>query len=554
MDDAPQPRRLLGDAGRSLATLGSWPSWLFAAAYTAATVLGHRVVFTGDMAGHLDKNYVAPFSAGDVIAFVLLTPLVALLVNVLYAVVARSSLAERVARAHETSGWREVAWVAGGAGALLLAWSPYLLTYAPGTVVGDSLVSLGVEPGHLSNHHPLLYALMLFPFKAVGRAAGDMTVGVLAYTAVQSFVLAVAISYGVLWLAKRGAPLAWCGVTYLYFALVPVFPIYALNMQKDPLFSAVIAAFTMLLYDVARTRGELLRRPNGIAWLLALGALTMFLRNNGIYVFVGTVAAVALVYRREARKAVLASLALVLVTVVVQGPVYSALHVRKDTVVESFGIPLQQVAYVIASGGRVSGSDRAFLGKVMTYGEWGSTYTPTLVDPLKKHRGFHQGYLSRHAARFLAVWAHLLAENPVAFLKAYLLETFGFWKLGVTNSYGYADTFVHANDFGIRPVDLWARLTGASIKPLLDGLRGPAGNRGFVSTGLLVWLTFLVAALVAMRRRWDLVLVALPCVLLWATVMLATPVAFSLRYVFAMAVCMPGLLLLPFVPGASRAA
>jgi hypothetical protein len=62
-------------------------------------------------------------------------------------------------------------------------------------------------------------------------------------------------------------------------------------------------------------------------------------------------------------------------------------------------------------------------------------------------------------------------------------------------------------------------------------------------------MMFGVLALLAIRRRGDLIVVLAPCLLLWLTIMIAAPVAFSLRYVFVLPLCIPAIVLLPFADG-----
>jgi hypothetical protein len=140
----------------------------------------------------------------------------------------------------------------------------------------------------------------------------------------------------------------------------------------------------------------------------------------------------------------------------------------------------------------------------------------------------------------------MLISNPSSFFDAYCLDTFGFWKIGVSNKYGYGETYVHDNNLHIRAADLVKQLTGTSIKPLLDATRGKDGSGGYASVGLVAWMMLLVIALLVYRRRFDLLVVAVPCFVVWLTIMIATPVAFSFRYVFAIPLCLPGILLLPF--------
>jgi hypothetical protein len=538
--------RGIAQAVGRLGSVTAWPAWVFSLLFTVSVVVGNRIVFSNRLAEHLDRNFVASFSFVD-LALVVVGTLLCALAFVL--------LAEGIGHVASRADWspqeglagrRFALWVAGVAAAILLAWLPYLLTYAPGSVLGDSLGSLGMKPGHWSNHHPVLFSLILKSFAHLGVVLGDINYGIFAFTCFQSIVMAAAFAYFIVWLVREGVPTWWAVAAWAYFAFVPIFPIYAINLQKDPLFSLSVAALSFFLYAVVKSKGAILQTRKGITVFLVLSFLVIFLKNNGMYVFVGTTVALALIYRRALRTFYIGALALLVAAVLIQGPGYAKLHIGKDSFVESVGVPLQQLAYVLSTNGSVTPSQREFLGRLLPADEWATTYSPAIVDKLKKSPHFSQSYLNRHRPRFLLTWAEVGVRNPAAYLKAYCLETFGFWKIGVSSTYGYADTYVHNNALGIRATDLFAQLTGTSIKPMLDATRGSNGRGGYVSTGLVVWVVFLATAIVAFRRRWDLLLVAVPCILMWLTIMIATPVAFSLRYVFALPLCLPGIMLLPF--------
>ncbi|MGC3333319.1 hypothetical protein ACPTFD_14800, partial [Enterococcus faecium] len=66
---------------------------------------------------------------------------------------------------------------------------------------------------------------------------------------------------------------------------------------------------------------------------------------------------------------------------------------------------------------------------------------------------------------------------------AYILETFGFWVPGTKNCYGFLDTRVNTNNYGMKQVVLIEHLTGLSgMKKIID-----AGV--FFGSGTLLWLS-----------------------------------------------------------------
>lgn len=520
------------------------PVWGYAVALAAAIVAGNHVVFSGVIDGSLSVNHFTPLTWVDAPLMVGLTIAIAVIVTLLSAGLglAEARTAEGTAaqmpRKRALLLWLLLSVL------LFVAWLPYILTYAPGSVMSDSLYSIA---GDRTNHHPIVFTLIVHSFARLGTASGDINRGILAYTVLQALVMALGLAGGVVWALRRGAPRAWGAVATVYFALLPVFPIYAMNVQKDPLFSLFVAALGVVLFRVADTDGQWLRSGRGIAAFLLVSTLVLFFRNNGVLVVLGSALAVALFYPRRNTAFFASVAALLVVTFLIQGPGYDALGVRRNTFVESIGILLQQVGYVASSGGEVTAEQQEFLSGMLPYDQWRQAYAPCLVDTLKWNPAFNGQYLNANRPAFLRTWAELLRENPRAYMNAYGLATLGFWDVRTTNQYGFADTKVVPNDLGVAPTDLIEVLTGTSIKPTLDATRGDDGASGFLPSGTLIWLVLLAGVLLATRGHTRYALALAPCFFLWTSVMIAAPVAFSLRYVFAIVICLPGILLLPFV-------
>lgn len=95
----------------------------------------------------------------------------------------------------------------------------------------------------------------------------------------QSTVLAGALSYSVEWVRVRGARRWMWIVAILFYALVPAFPIYAMNIQKDTLFSCWVLLSGILAVEVnGQIKGGKLYLPQCIALAILL-VLVWFARN-----------------------------------------------------------------------------------------------------------------------------------------------------------------------------------------------------------------------------------------------------------------------------------
>ncbi len=141
----------------------------------------------------------------------------------------------------------------------------------------------------------------------------------------------------------------------------------------------------------------------------------------------------------------------------------------------------------------------------------------------------------------MKIWALKIPSNFGGYVKAYLLETLGFWHPYYQNSYGYIDQYITENNYGVHEIDLIKKITGFSIKEKLE-------YSGFmmIGSGLLaiIMLFSLILSLDFQKKR--ILLLYLTGMICWGLVMISTPVAFSLRYVFVLTLVVPILIFCPF--------
>ncbi|MCC8121489.1 MAG: DUF6020 family protein, partial [Oscillospiraceae bacterium] len=260
-------------------------------------------------------------------------------------------------------------------------------------------------------------------------------------------------------------------------------------------------------------------------------------RNNGLFVAAGVLLVVWIVYRKQGKRLLLVSLCLVLGSCVITGPVYNTLGVKKDTAVESLGIPIQQLAYVAVYGGNLTEEEEQALDSMLPLERYEEVYTPCLVDSIK----WDYGNFSLSPS-ILKYWVTIGVKNLPAYVKAYCLQTFGFWKLGARDDYGDFTGGISDQSYGytIERTNLLENLPGGEVISQIQ-----IALRIHFSAGTLFVLWLVCLALLLYRRQFRLALVLLPGFLLWGTLMLATPVAFSLRYVYLLLTAMPLVAVLP---------
>ena len=438
---------------------------------------------------------------------------------------------------------------------LLLAWLPYVLAYFPGGVYVDtfsSIISAYDMDGHgmalLNNHHPILYTLLWRGAILFGRLFGQgLAFAAGTFLACQYLAMGAVLAYLILWVRKRGLGTGLTLALQAFLMFFPLFPLYVVSLWKDTPFSLVLLLFSLCLGDLAFDgAGRLLREPGYLARFSILGFLTAFTRNNGKYIVFLAMAVLLLMQARKLLacwKAALSFLLLAALVTVVQGPVYEKMNYNIDTMVESLGIPLQQIAYLVYYDYELTEEEEAYIGAIVSEQSIKEQYRPCVFDSIKWYAPDFKGtVIEEDPGAFLRCWLSLMARHPLGGTRAYLLATAGFWAPSVAGSAGYAQTWMWENQYGLEGRDLLEELTGHTVRGWADSLEP-------VSSAVFLLALAMGAFVPLMRRDHGKLLLLLPAAACWLTVMAATPIACSLRYVYILVLAVPLDVLLVCVSG-----
>ncbi|MDE8702835.1 DUF6020 family protein [Adlercreutzia equolifaciens] len=188
---------------------------------------------------------------------------------------------------------------------IALAWLPYLIVYFPGTLTWDGARSMNqfITDAPLENHHPVLMNALYAGLMTLGRTLYSDNLGLLLVVGFQYAACVAAFSLSVRQLVRMEAPRGLTIASLVFYAVYPGWGIFAQTAIKDTLFFAVFCCFSLVLLRLLRSP-----QPTRGMWVgLLLASLALcFTRNNGIYIVLPTLAAVALYFwakkRRETRE------------------------------------------------------------------------------------------------------------------------------------------------------------------------------------------------------------------------------------------------------------
>ena len=420
----------------------------------------------------------------------------------------------------------------------ILCWLPYFLYQYPGIMTPDSINQLE-QVLHVipySNHHPFLHTLLIGFFYNIGyKLTGNMVVAVSFYTFFQMCMLALTVSYLIGTLRQFRLRSLGCFIITLFYALIPYHAVFSVTVWKDILFAAGV-----LFFGCSMLR---LLKEITISSLIVMGisGLVMCLfRSNGWYAFLLCLPFLLFYFRRKARTVFPVLIGVFAVAVIVKYPVMNSLSVIQPDLIESLSVPTQQITAVICNDRPLTQEQLTLIENVVDLTYVKDLYNPYYADNIKELvRAGHQDYLVAHKGEFLKLWIQLGLAYPGDYLEAYIHQTYGYW---------YPDSFylvaeaegVSATSLGLSHTPLIGGplvVKGKEIAIKLGGMLPLYGT--LWSMGVALWVLIFCIGNSFIRREKRKLILYLPTVALFLTVMLATPVATEFRYVYFLILGLP---------------
>ena len=424
---------------------------------------------------------------------------------------------------------------------ILLFWLPVVLTYIPGGIFDDTYETIKIIQGKemLTNHHPLLFYLILKLFINIGTwLFNDLNIGLVFYTVLQIFLLNFVISYFIAWMYEKQVNILYIISLILFFSLFKLVPLYTVSIWKDTPYCIAILYYTLIITKIAYSKGDELERVSTIINYLISAFLVAFLRNNGIFVVIGSTCAIILAYKNK-KLFIKTVIIQMIVFILIQGPLYKALKINGEFR-ESVGPLIQQICYVVANDGNVNEEELEFINNIEKIENIKERYSPINVDMIKYYK-FNDEFLENNKIKFIKIWISLFIKNPKMYTKAYLLNTTGYWDLKRVASYGKKN-YVFPRSYMTLYKEFQDTYWQLNITYILTG-KTPIKVSDFYNNQIpYAWFgatTLLSAIYILKTKKYNNILMYLPGLLTLATVFIAVPIAFGMRYIFSLALVMP---------------
>lgn len=426
----------------------------------------------------------------------------------------------------------------------MIAWLPYYMSYYPGGIYSDTFTSISYcLSGIICNRHPLLYNTLIGAALHLGKLFHqDLTWSMGFFLAIQMFLFEIEIIYFLHWMFKHHIPpkVRTCAMIFMVF--FPLIPLYAVSVWKDTPFAMAFLLWFMFTTDLYFDIRQDKRNPKTFIGFVAGMILVAFTRNNGIYVimFTAIILILLICVLNFQRKLVCSGIILLTVLAIsfIQGPVYRHAGVIPTDIVEDIGIPIQQICSVVVYDGNITEAQKESINRFIPYDNIRDYFKPCVVDSIKWSAGMDWGYLEYHKGEFWDLWKHLFLQNPEIYIEEYLLETLGFWNVDISGPNGYVETEVWDNEYGLTSTDYFEHIFGFSFQHFVN-------PRTYISCAWFFWLFFVCSIFIMKHYDFPSGVLFIPQMAVWLTLMIATPLAISLRYISALLFSLPFVVIVP---------
>lgn len=424
----------------------------------------------------------------------------------------------------------------------VVCYLPYYLTFFPGNCGNDTWKSLNMVEGNIgwSNHHPVLYTGAMYVVRKLTSFL-PLTGSVAVFSFIQMLAMAAALAWLTVRILKKNVPVFCKIFAVMVFAFHPFIGMYSVYLTKDVYFSIIMLILLMKIYDVVEKKGEILAKPAECIKLSVLFLLASMLRNNGMYIAIVMAVIFLILYKKYWKQILLLFICAIGLFQIWKGPVFKALDIEMQSFAEAASIPLQQIGYVLWEGESFSEEDMEFLEELMPVEKIKEVYTPGLSDPVKFNEEFDDAFFNENKGRFLEVWWNGCQDHFGSYVKAYLMQTSGYWHYGETNS--VCTQGCTENDLGVEQIDVIRNITGISLEPLFEKLVLAGRKAPLVcilgSMAMQMWMVVLLILQYIRSKNAKQMIWLLPLVILWGTIMLATPASCLLRYLYSIFLLWP---------------
>lgn len=430
-----------------------------------------------------------------------------------------------------------------------LCWSFWFATFYPGTGMNDTLNCIMNQYG--SENQPILFQIIIWNGIRFGMLLfGSMTSSYAMLVAIQMLIMAYLIARTVSWVEHKVPQKVIVYCIMAYYALLPIIADYSIALLKDSLYAVFVARFMIYSYEAVITNGKGVCSAKNYLAILGNVACICAFRNNGK--FVAIIALCGLLCVCHYGKKAIVSMICIICFLTIGITNWEKSNFQTDVGFrESVGVPLAQIGAVLNDPkSKLSDDDLDILNKVLPVEIWKNNYQPSFVDRIKFNEEFNNNWLNENKALFIKTWGHIVSNNLVTSIKAYMCHSYGYWSLMPFPPDESQSVFTAINN-NTSPETVWGlfcsknNLQNHSLLPqsvsgtIAYALQSYCLVNMLVTPGFMILLICIAAAMLAKRFGRRIIIALLPVYVNWGTMMIASPASLIYRYSFYLVLSLP---------------
>ena len=445
---------------------------------------------------------------------------------------------------------------------ILICWLPYIISFYPGILFQDSSNQIRQYFGYeipedsstnssnlidenvtITNHHPVVHTVILGLCMQFGKLVGNDNIGLFTYTILQVLLLASTFAYVINFIKKLKVP-NWVRVVALaIFALLPIIPVYAMEVTKDVPFTCFVILYVILMYNLIKNANTEKLNAKNIAKIIILSMLVILFRNNGIYVIIMSLPFIAIIDKLNRKAILIVSVVIIALSQIFNSVLLPALKITPSSIREALCIPFQQTArYVRAYDEDVTDEEKEIIDKVLNYSTLAERYEPTNADAVKNE--YNKDATTGDLVNYLKVWFTQFFKHPNAYFQATFNNAYGYFY-PESNARQYTTDFIidahgsinNTGNFNYHYIE-GLRNARLSIKSITDIIQKLPVISWINNIALNVWIIIFILFYLIYTKKYRYIIYIMPFISI-ILVCIASPINAYFRYTIPFVFAMP---------------
>ena len=400
-----------------------------------------------------------------------------------------------------------------------------------------------------SNIQPFLVSVFFYSILSLGKIIfSSYEGGLFLFIIIQMLICYYIVSVLVEYLKSKKVNSFVLILIILFYGLFPINHLFIVNSSKDTLFSYFFLLFTIYNVKMIEDPKLFFKSNKNLIKYILFCLIILFYRNNIIYVWIITILVYIFVFRNYHRQFRIILIATILPYFIVCYPLYTVLDVSNFTTREMMSIPAQSISRIylkhteelknedISKINYYFGSKNVKLLKAR-YRLYNSDNTKFSIDYEK---------LASNTSDFIYLFISLSMRYPKEFFETCIYNTIGYWypSFEYRNNYFKPQKYIEYNNSKKTPIkikrynfipslsDYYLKLGESDDNINYLGIFKFLGNIGFI-----VWCYLFFIFYSIYKKKYKILLMLLPFILVLLTNLLGPVVLF--RYIYYLLVAMP---------------